>query len=161
MSTTSKRDEFGRFIKKQSDTSHLPELPNENPDIGKQGIQSDRGLHEIGSPLAAASDRPKAIPIRPSTKIIPDGVAGVWHAHKMQGVSPYSANIPVPGATYAMVIPTDEFTCRLVIRVDLRDASGMSTSMTSVEMGSEDAMKLLMNNYTQTQFYVPAPTKKL
>lgn len=150
MTTTSKRDEFGRFAKKNSDTSHLPELPNENPDIGKEGPQPPTNI------LVAASDRPKPVPVRPSSKIIPDGVAGVWHTHRLQGSAPYSANISVPGATYAMIIPTDEFTCRLILRVDLRDASGMSTSMTSLEMGSEDAMKLLNENYTQTQFFVPA-----
>lgn len=146
MTTTSKRDEFGRFIKKND---HEPVK-----------VENNRGLGEIGSISAAASDRPSPITLHRqaikdaigSASIIPEGVAGVWHSHKKQGINPLPSNVLVPGATFGMIIPTDEFTCRFLIRVDLRDASGMSTSMTCLEMGSEDAMKFLNENFTQTRF---------
>jgi hypothetical protein len=159
MTSSSKRDEFGRFAKKNSDTNHLPELPNENPDIGKEGLQPNV--------LAAASDRPtpgvRVTPtaVKPPTKIISDDIAGIWHMHKKQGRTPAPATISASGETFAMVIPTDEFTCRLLIRVDLRDASALATSITSIEMGSEDAMKLLAENYIQTQFFISNPSKKI
>ena len=147
---SSNRDQFGRFVKKVEESGL--EMPNENPDIGKEGPQPN--------PLAAKEKTSKKITPQPSTKIIPDAVAGIWHVHKRQGLAPAPASAAIPGATFAMVIPTDEFTCRLVLRVDLRDASGMSTSMTSIEMGSEDAMKLLSENYLQTQFFISNYTTK-
>lgn len=100
------------------------ELPNENPDIGKSGYQSP----------------------------IPPGVAGVWHSHKKQGVNSQNANIPIPGATFAMIVPNEPGGAFLLLRTDIRDASGMATSTAVLSMTENEAMKFLNDNFIQTRF---------
>lgn len=125
------------------------ELPNENPDIGKEGVQS----------LTPASE-PLRIPIPRSPTLsrgIPPGIAGVWHSHKKQGTSITPANVLVPGSTFAMIVPlshdhSDNDSVRVFIRVDLRDASGMATSTSYFDTDSTNALKFLNDNFTQTRF---------
>ena len=116
----------GRPRKIVVQTEHQLTYPNENPDIGREG----------------AADQIQ----------IPAGVAGVWHSHKKQGVNPQRANIMGDARTWAMIIPIDESTCRFLIRVDLINVNGVSTAITSVDLGIEDAMSQLNENYIQTRF---------
>lgn len=115
------------------------EVPNENPDIGKEGFQSKY------------NDR-----YYPS---IPVGIAGVWHSHKKQGIQASDANVQVPGATYAMIVPNlqidfnrDDPLVSVLIRTDIRDASGQATSTVSVLMTPDQAMNFLNENFVQTRF---------
>lgn len=113
------------------------EVPNENPDIGKEGFQIDNNFYSS----------------------IPVGVAGVWHSHKKQGVQASDANVQVPGATYAMIVPTLQIDfdrhdqlVSVLIRTDIRDASGQATSTVSVHMTPDMAMRFLNDNFVQTRF---------
>lgn len=117
------------------------EFPNENPDIGKEGpIEAERG------PTISLSKKPK-----PS--VIPPGIAGVWHSHKKQGMQPMDANVQVPGATYAMIVNgTDDDYVSLLLRTDIRDASGQATSMLSIPMHARNALAFLNENFVQTRF---------
>jgi len=113
------------------------EIPNENPDIGKEGFQSK---YKDG--------------YYPS---IPVGIAGVWHSHKKQGIQPSDANVQIPGATYAMIVETaDAFLpdplVTVLIRTDIRDASGQATSTVTVQMTPDTAMRFLNDNFVQTRF---------
>lgn len=121
-------------------TNKQLELPNENPDIGKEGpIASERAAVKTAKP-------------KPSS-VIPVGVAGVWHSHKKQGMQPSDANVQVPGATYAMIIPvSNDGYVNLLIRTDIRDASGQATSMISLPMSADLAFQFLNDNFVQTRF---------
>ena len=132
--------------------------PSENPDSESAG-QTFSPQSETAPILRAPQSKVETptpisiMPLRASSEgIIPVGVGGVWHSHKNQGMQTTSASVVVPGQTFAMLIPTSEFTCHVLIRTDLRDASGMATSIATVEMGSEDAMKFLETNFIQTRF---------
>jgi len=108
------------------------EIPNENPDIGKEGPQPS----EFGS-------------------VIPVGVVGVWHSHKKQGQVPSDANVQVPGATYAMIVPFDadpRSDVNVLVRTDIRDASGQATSAVVIQMSPDMALRFLNENFVQTRF---------
>jgi hypothetical protein len=116
------------------------ELPNENPDIGKEGpVAAERASISLSK--------------KPKPSLIPVGIAGVWHSHKKQGMQPMDANVQVPGATYAMIVNgTDDDYVSLLLRTDIRDASGQATSMLSIPMHARQALAFLNENFVQTRF---------